>query len=245
MTGLAPGEIDAVVHATGADIRSVEDDMRVIRALAAAGLSDVVPMSVSLNGCASGNVALMAADGLLNRGAENVLVLHAEFVGDGPRLQPPAVAVTGDGVACAILSKTTRNKPSFTLIDGFARTSAELCDIELTDDNLGEYIAATLSGLRMTAATLYERYDLKPEDFKYLMPPRFSGTLVKMVALATGFSDQQIFQANGSDVGHIMTADGLIALKTAIHHSQIAPGDLLLVFGVGTFSWSVACLRVD
>lgn len=242
--GLRPGDIDTVVHATGADVRTLEGDATLISALETCGLGHVLLAGATLSGCANSNLALTVADGMLARGARHVLLLHPEFVDGGPRLQPPAIAMSGDGVASAVMSERRQGGTCFAFLDGFAKSSARLCALELNGDTLGEYVSVALAGMRQTADAIYKRHAVGAKDLALLIAPNYARPLVQMVALAAGFGETQIFRGAHSQAGHVLAADGLINLQTAAESGALKPGDKVLVFAVGTYSWSVAYLQM-
>jgi 3-oxoacyl-[acyl-carrier-protein] synthase III len=242
--GLRPGDIDTVVHATGADLRTLEGDASLISALDACGLGHAMLAGAALSGCANSNLALTVADGMLARGARHVLILHPEFADSGPRLQAPTIALAGDGVASAVMTARRQGAPCFAFLDGFAKSSARLCALELNEDTLGEYASVALAGMRQTADAIYKRHGVGAPDMALLIAPNYAGPLVQMVALAAGFGQTRIYGGTHRQAGHVLAADSLINLQTAAQSGAIAPGDKVLVFAVGTYSWSVAYLQM-
>ena len=86
---------------------------------------------------------------------------------------------------------------------------------------------------------ILKKNKLQPAQIKCLFPHNVNISSWRQIALASGFSFDQIFLDNVSKMGHCFGFDQFVNLKDGIKQKKIKPGDYYLLATVGlgaTFS---------
>jgi 3-oxoacyl-[acyl-carrier-protein] synthase-3 len=244
-TGVAPGQVDAVVYGTcsyssepGTTLQAAVRD----RVLVPLGLAAARLFGVWL--AASGNLAsvLRLACGLLATArCRTVLCVVADAVPDRPgeyRAMPNAVTVNGDGAAACLVS--TRVGGPYR-IEGVGQAASATMTGFGAGQALQKYLEI-MTGVRRACERLYAATGQTADAYRWLVTNNYRRRTLEEFAAMARMPARRLFTGTIAGCGHVFAADGLINLAAV----PAAAGDRVLVLSTGPFTWgAIGLVRTD
>jgi len=239
-TGVDPGEVDAVLHATCSYWGGggpLEDR------LADHGLAGA--RSAGLWLAESGNLTALvrtARSLLLGGGLRTVLCVTADAVPAGPgefRGMPSAVTVNGDGAAAFLVSTTVPGpyelvavaQHSAARMAGYGRGQGALKQLEV------------VRGVRAATRRAYAAGGTGPGDHRRLLTNNYSLSTVADLARAAGIRPALAWTGNVPRTGHLFAADGVLNLVDSERADPLRAGERVLLLSSGPVTWGAVSLR--
>lgn len=243
--GVTTGDVAAVVVATGGTRWTLNDEAEAMRALAETGLVDVECVGVSMSEAANGNVALRMAALLADAHSRPVLVALVDAApSEEGRVTPPDITLASDGaVTCLVEPPGRAVAGSFDLLRTASGWNAALGSRALDADTLGAYAAFQLAGLDRACEEATGATGMARNDLPLVVTPNLAVPLVNAAAVAVGLSPAQLYLDNVARNGHVQACDPFVNLVDAVGAGRVRPGDPVLVFASGRYTWSASVLR--
>ena len=225
---------DLVIYMTENDHVAGESLNNLVRAL---DLPDARYVRGSGHDCGNFGPALSLARQALAAGEHRqVLILLADKVIDGDRSQADKLSVVSDGAAACLVTAEPPNTDGVrfavhgisTVTDSDAASGSEA----------GDRILATVALATAGAAAIADQTGRAADDFDHLLFPNYRAVAQQFLCSALGVPLEKLLFGPMAEFGHCFSADGLVSLAHCVSTDEIRPGEHVLAFGDGQYSWS-------
>jgi 3-oxoacyl-[acyl-carrier-protein] synthase-3 len=237
--GINGADVDALVFATLGDEGQTRTGVRQLHA--ELGLTTTPPVGLFGSECSNLATALrLAADMLVARELEHVLVVTVDRAREGARLMEGMASVFSDGAASCLLS--TEGDWGFALEGIALHCDPAMWDVDIGSDTVG-YMKGSMAGAARALNDCLEQVGVERTSLKRVLTNNYNRSVLSTYAAHLGCSRDHMFADNAALVGHCHSADTLINLQTLSDSGGLSEGDhcVLLVSGFNT--WGAVALR--
>jgi 3-oxoacyl-[acyl-carrier-protein] synthase-3 len=170
-----------------------------------------------------------------------VLILLADKVIDGDRSQADKLSVVSDGAAACLV---TAEPPD---TDGARFAVHGISTVTDTDAasgaEAGDRILATVALAAAGAAAIAGQTGREAKDFDHLLFPNYRAVAQQFLCSALGVGLEKLLFGPMAEFGHCFSADSLVSLAHCANTDEIRPGEHVLAFGDGQYSWSSLAIQ--
>ena len=238
-----PADVDAVVYFSTSLSHAEEHDVaQVCRAL---GMRHALPFSSFLGECTNYSSALTVALSLIGTlGVRTVVLIGADSVGGTPvsRVLERNVSVFSDAVTSCVVQ--AGDVGDGYLIEGVShRFDAELVGLTAEDDLLA-LLDRFAAAMGWVCADVRATSGWGSADVDHLVLPNLGVSALRNYAAVARVPFARVPTGNIGRFGHCFACDQLITLETLVDEDAVAPGDRVMVLGVGgNYLFSALALR--
>lgn len=242
-SGIAPGEIDVLLYVAESFERDEPvQSHEVNRLLLDLGLSNTVPIHISIANCANIVAALRVAIALTRTGqARNVIVVSVDKASRryGGRKMFQEMSVKSDvSVSCVVSGP---GAGPYEILYVGQHNAAALLDADLGDP--ASYAMPKFKEIRRAAKTATESLGLRPAEFAKIVVNNYSREVMKMFIELCGFRPDAGYFMNVGRFAHAVAGDVLINLRDLDADGALTPGDRVFLMADSVTSSSVLCLE--
>jgi 3-oxoacyl-[acyl-carrier-protein] synthase-3 len=190
--------------------------------------------------CTSTLMALKIADSLIKTDpVKKILILSRNFFTENQKRLMGGSIVVSDGAGIIEISAES---PGLELIDFMSYTSGRINMVRgLTNAQNMEEVFSNGVGL---INHLLNKNHIQTKDIAWIIPQNLSKASWNLYSRMLHFPRDRVFLNNLSDGGHIGDVDFVRNIADLTRQQLARPGDLLLVYGIGTgTSWNAVLLK--
>lgn len=225
-------DIDAVVSFSSTlDAYAEADDLA--RMAADLGLTNALPLGLTLGQCTNYSTALVVARGLIEAsGLDNVLLVGSDRLDEAraSRVFAERISVYSDGLVSCVVSREPRT--GFQVGEIQHQFSPAISRLDARKDFLG-FLQLFSAGMREASRKLCLTAGLKPSAFSRLIPANLNISVLRNFAELVGMPFERTYVDNVGRYGHTFAYDQLIALETLQAERTLESGQRLMLIGVG------------
>lgn len=196
------------------------------------GLTEALPMSLTMQNCASSITALDLAESLLEKDSESYAILLTGEKAFTPSVQLiPNTTVMGEAsAACLISAKSGKNA----LLSVKQKTLGQFSNgVRLTPELMREFDLAYVPALASVITSAVEAAGLTLGDIDLILPHNINLSSWRKVLKHMDFPREKIFLNNVSKMGHCFCSDVFVNYRSAQEEGLIREGSVLVMVSVG------------
>lgn len=189
-------------------------------------------------GCDNLSLAFATAESRLRDDGGDVLLVTADQVVQGSRLNQDARTVMSDGAASCLLSRKSSG-PSFRALAASTTTVSPPADAP-------PLLRARhhMSALRTLSEQLFTTAGLTPEHCATVVTSNVELSVAHMFRSAAGAARVPLYRPAAEDIGHCFAADGIHTLGALLKSGTTRVGHLVLTVATSPYSCSLMLLAV-
>lgn len=170
-----------------------------------------------------------------------VLVVLADKVIDGDRSQADKLSVVSDGAAaCLVTAEPPDTDDVRFAVDGISTvTDSDAA----SDSEAGGRILATVALAAAGTAAITVHTGREVTDFDHLLFPNYRAVAQQFLCSALGVPMEKLLFGPMAEFGHCFSSDSLVSLAHCADTGEIRPGDHVLAFADGQYSWSSVAVQ--
>ncbi|HJP73670.1 MAG TPA: 3-oxoacyl-[acyl-carrier-protein] synthase III C-terminal domain-containing protein [Pseudonocardiaceae bacterium] len=230
---------DLVIYMTENDHVASDSLNDLVRSL---DLPDARYVRGSGHDCGNFGPALSLARQALASGEHRqVLILLADKVIDGDRSQADKLSVVSDGAAACLV---TTEPPGIDGVRFAVNGISTVTDTEATSGSeAGDRILATVALAAAGTAAIAGQTGRVAKDFDHLLFPNYRAIAQQFLCSALAVPLDKLLFGPMAEFGHCFSADSLVSLAHCASTDEIRPGEHVLAFGDGQYSWSSLAIQ--
>lgn len=230
---------DLVIYITENDHVASDSLNRLVRSL---GLPDARYVRGSGHDCGNVGPALSLARQALAGGEHRqALILLADKVIDGDRSQANKLSVVSDGAAACLV---TAEPPGANGVQFAVNGISTVTDTDAASDPAdGGRILATVALAAAGAAQIAGQTGREAKAFDHLLFPNYRVVAQQFLCSALSVPLEKLLFGPMAEFGHCFSADSLVSLAHCADFDEIRPGEHVLAFGDGQYSWSSLAIQ--
>lgn len=237
--GVRPDEIAAICFAPPSFDWSRQAEAELVEAAAAAGFRRLPMIGVGLQGCGAIGAAVEVASGLVWRKRGPVLIALSALAQGAAGFDPRSMRLFGHGAACAMVV------PGVAAYRVLGTTVAS--DLGLARNGIAARGAAPFQDswqfLRAVLSELIASAESTADDIAFVCGSNVNAQALATIAMAAGIARDRVWAGGLAELGHLYSADALIALARLEASGRLWAGDRILV--VGWSEWTVSGVIVE
>jgi 3-oxoacyl-[acyl-carrier-protein] synthase III len=190
--------------------------------------------------CTSTFVALKIADSLIkSESVHTILILSRNFFVENTKRLMGGSIVVSDGVG---ILEVSEQGPGFDIVDFMSYTSGKINMVRgLTSARNMEEVFS--NGVQLIH-DLLARNSITMDDIAWIVPQNLSKASWNLYSRMLQFPKEKVFLHNISAGGHMGDVDIIRNISDIRAKALTRPGDLILVYGIGTgTSWNTVLLK--
>jgi 3-oxoacyl-[acyl-carrier-protein] synthase-3 len=229
---LVATDIDAIVFFSSTlDAYNEADDLA--RAAADLGLTNALPLGLTLGQCTNYSTALVVARGLIeSSGLSTVLLLGSDRLDEGraSRVFAERISVYSDGVVSCIVTREPRT--GFQIGQIQHQFLPAISRLDARRDFLA-FLQMFSTGMREASRKLCLKAGLTADAYTRLIPANLNISVLRNFAELVGVPFERMYTDNVGKYGHTFAYDQLISLETLLAEQRVESGQRFMLVGVG------------
>jgi len=201
------------------------------------GLGDAVLVGLNQQACTGSLGAVRMARALVRAEPETrrVLCVTADRFPEGA-LYEQAYNLVSDGAAACMVSTEPRG---FRLVACHGVANGALAQAD-DDETVGSFFSYTVRVIRETLA----KTDLAIADIDWIVPQNTHAKAWSILARLLGCDAGRVWHPSLPEVGHMISGDNLVNLKSLVDAGRVEPGQKVLLFMAGYgLNWQCVILE--